>query len=231
VQIRTCLIGCAIFATAASCPAQDFHPNIPKAWDDKEVAAFELPQAQRDRSPRYLTAEQYYALKVRPIYRSYPAYVTGREPAGYRESLKQKEPEIIFDASRLRTKEDWIRAGKLVFESGVSFRPAPPETPPVGRFLAPVSPDGVIPSFGGGYRYIVRRKGELELGGNSCAGCHTRVMADGFASRRSAGHYRPAPPCRDLGRLARSRHGRYSAECGSPMDVVWRALDHGQRSI
>jgi hypothetical protein len=45
---------------------------------------------------------QYYALKGRPIYRSYPMYYPGREPKGYIESLKQKEPEIVFDASRLR---------------------------------------------------------------------------------------------------------------------------------
>ena len=103
--------------------AQTFHPEIPRAWDDKEVRRLELPLAQRDRSPRYMTAEQYYALKVRPIYRSYPAYVKGREPAGYLESLKQKEPEIIFDASKLHTKEDWIQAGKLVFESETLFQP------------------------------------------------------------------------------------------------------------
>src|ERR1700723_1617205 len=121
MQARTYMIACAILALAASGAAQDFHPDIPKAWDDKEVERFEMPLAQRDRSPRYMTAEEYYALKVRPIYRSYPAYAEGKEPAGYIESLKQKEPEIIFDASKLRSKEDWIQAGKLVFEAENSF--------------------------------------------------------------------------------------------------------------
>jgi hypothetical protein len=177
---RARLIVCAILAVAGSGVAQTFHPDIPRVWDDKEVARLELPLAQRDRSPRYLTAEQYYALKIRPIYRSYPAYARGREPAGYREWLKQREPEVIFDASRLRTKEDWIQAGKLVFEYGVSFRPAPAEAPPAERLHAPVSPDGVLPPVAGGYRCVVRRKGEVELWGlNSCARCHTRVMADG----------------------------------------------------
>jgi hypothetical protein len=174
------VIGCAILAIAGSVVAQTFHPDVPRAWDDKEVARVEVPLAQRDRSPRYLTAEQYYALKVRPIYKSYPAYARGREPAGYREWLKQREPEVIFDASKLRTKEDWIQAGKLVFEAGVSFRPAPAEAPPAERLHAPVSPDGVLPPFLGGYRYVVRRKGEVELDTlNSCARCHTRVMPDG----------------------------------------------------
>jgi hypothetical protein len=44
-----------------------FHPDIPRAWDDQAVATMELPLAERDRSPRYMTSAEYYALKVRPI--------------------------------------------------------------------------------------------------------------------------------------------------------------------
>ena len=102
-------------ATGGVASGQTFHPNIPRTWDDREVAAFQVPLAQRDRSPRYLSSKEYYALKVRPIYRTYPIYAPGREPAGYFESLKQKDPEIVFDASKLRTKEDWVRAGALAF--------------------------------------------------------------------------------------------------------------------
>ena len=126
MRTRAYLVGCTILAIAGTSAAQTFHPDIPRAWDDKEVESFEVPLAQRDRSPRYLTAEQYYTLKVRPIYRSYPGYAPGREPAGYLESLKQKEPEIIFDPSKLQTKEDWIQAGKAVFETENTFFAAPP---------------------------------------------------------------------------------------------------------
>jgi len=108
-------VAIALAATAGMGQAQSFHADIPKAWDDAEVARFEMPLAQRDRSPRYMSAAEYYALKVRPIYRSYPMYAPGQEPAGYIEYLKQKEPEIIFDPLKLRTKEDWIKAGKQVF--------------------------------------------------------------------------------------------------------------------
>jgi len=165
----------ATFALVAF--AQDFRPEIPRVWDDKEVERFELPLARRDRSPRYMTAKEYYALKVRPIYRSYPVYAPGREPAGYRESLLQKEPEIVFDASQLRTREDWIRAGKLVFESQTVFRRAA-ATPTVDPLL-PVSKEGILPSFRPGGQYFVRKKGVLEVGSNACADCHTRVMPDG----------------------------------------------------
>ena len=125
MQTRMCMIVCAVLAFAASGTAQDFRPDIPKAWDDKEVERFEMPLVQRDRSPRYMTSGEYYALKIRPIYRSYPMYAPGREPAGYIESLKQKEPEVIFEPSRLHTKQDWIDAGRLVFESDILIRPAP----------------------------------------------------------------------------------------------------------
>jgi len=99
---------------------QQFRPDIPQAWDDKEVATFELPLVARDRSPSHLSAKEYFSLKVRPIFRSYPVYAPGREPAGYRESLLRKEPEIIFDPSKLRTKEDWIHAAKS-FSNGKRY--------------------------------------------------------------------------------------------------------------
>jgi hypothetical protein len=177
--MRTYLIGCVILAAAVPCVAQDFHPNIPRAWDDKEVEGFELPLAQRDRSPRYMRADEYYKLKARPIYRSYPAYVKGREPQGYVESLKQKAPEIIFDASKLHTREDWIQAGKLVFESDIVFRPAPGAQPSANETRWPVSADGILPFFIPGFRYYIRKKGVLEMGINACADCHTRIMPDG----------------------------------------------------
>jgi hypothetical protein len=166
---------------------QSFHPDIPRTWDDREVAAFQIPLAQRDRSPRYLTSREYYALKVRPIYRTYPVYAAGREPAGYFEALEQKEPEIVFDASRLRTREDWIRAGQLVFEDATEPQPAPPgplSLPPALQIRT--SRDGVIPYL----RYVIRRKGVLEFGvATSCAACHTRVLDDGTVVEGAQGNF------------------------------------------
>jgi hypothetical protein len=89
MRVNVRAIGFAIAFLALRCWAQEFQPNIPRAWDDKAVQGLEVPLAQRDRSPRYMSAEEYYKLKVRPIYRSYPVYVKGREPAGYREWLKK----------------------------------------------------------------------------------------------------------------------------------------------
>jgi mono/diheme cytochrome c family protein len=176
--------------------AQEFHPDIPKAWDDKEVQSFELPLAQRDRSPKHISSEEYYKFKVRPIYRSYPAYAKGMEPAGYLESLKQKDPEIIFDASKLHTKEDWIQGGRLVFESDILFRPARAEQPLASEAGWPVSKEGVLPSFLAGYRYYVRKKGVLETGINACANCHTSMLPDGSFLEGGQGHPPPGSEAR-----------------------------------
>jgi hypothetical protein len=164
------LLALAILTVAGRGTAQTFHPDIPKVWDDKEVQRFELPLAQRDRSPRYMTAKEYYALRVRPIYRTYPAYAPGREPAGYRKSLGEKEPEVVFDPSKLRTKEDWIQAGKLVFEADTIFAPARPDLPEVSNL--PITEAGIVPHFA--RNYVIRKKGVVEVGNSSCAGCHTR---------------------------------------------------------
>jgi hypothetical protein len=174
-----------VTATLAVCPTgigQTFHPDIPRTWDSKDVVDVEVPLTQPERSPRYLSEKEYYALKVRPTYRSYPVYAEGREPAGYIESLKQKDPEVIFDPSKLKTKEDWIRAGKIVFEADNSFLPI--TIVPGGRKVFPsrekwVSADGIIRGFSPQSIYTIRKKGVLELGRNSCAGCHTRLLPDG----------------------------------------------------
>ena len=52
-RIRVLSLG---FVIAACALAQTFHPDVPRTWDDREVEGFELPLAQPDRSPRYLSA-------------------------------------------------------------------------------------------------------------------------------------------------------------------------------
>jgi hypothetical protein len=50
--------------TGALGTAQEFHPSIPRAWDDNETTSFELPLAQADRSPRYPSAKEYVTTAV-----------------------------------------------------------------------------------------------------------------------------------------------------------------------
>lgn len=157
-----------------------FTPDIPKTWDSKEIAAMALPLADPTGSPKHVSEDYYYQIPVRPIYKSYPVYAPGREPAGYREWIAQQTPEPAFDASKLETREDWIEAGKTVFDSPIFYdtvvTAADVRDPAwYDTVEPPVAKDGTLPFF----RYVVREKGKVELGTLSCAMCHTRVAGDG----------------------------------------------------
>ncbi len=164
--------------------------TIPKTWDEEMIASLEVPLSNADFSPVHVSADYYYRMPVRPIYKSYPVYHPDKEPAGYAEWLKQQEPEVVFDASKLKTEEDWIKAGKLVFEAPIAYdtlvtvsdvsNPAWYET--TGVTLAK---DGVMPYL----HYVIREKGKIELGNASCAHCHTRVMPDGAILEGAQGNF------------------------------------------
>ena len=93
---------------------EDRSPAIPKAWDDETLAEWHIPLAAPHAEPVPLTAEEYYRLPELKIFKSYPVYAPGKEPAGYMETLRQAKPEMVFDPSLLRTEKDWARAGELV---------------------------------------------------------------------------------------------------------------------
>ncbi len=181
------VIGVAFLILACPCRAQEFHPDIPRTWDENAVRDLELPLVRQERSPRYMTAEEYYGLKVRPIYRSYPIYVRGKEPPGYIEWLKQREPEVIFDPSSLHTKEDWIKAGRVVFQAPIVYSPARLARDVPAAFAKWVSSDGVLP--GSRTSYVIRKKGVVETGSTACSACHTRLMPDGSFIEGAQGNY------------------------------------------
>jgi mono/diheme cytochrome c family protein len=168
-------------ALAVLLAASAFQPDIPKTWDDRAVAVLEVPLANPKYSPIHISEAAYYQIPPRVIYKSYPVYHPSREPAGYMDWLKKQEPEVAFDPSKLKTREDWVKAGELVFNAPTSYSPVffsaadlrdPAFYEKTGM---PVASGGVIPFA----RWVVRRKGEVELGSMGCNTCHTRVMADG----------------------------------------------------
>ncbi|HET9217982.1 MAG TPA: hypothetical protein VFR18_13440 [Terriglobia bacterium] len=157
---------------------------IPKTWDDAEIARHEIPLADPAGSPKHVSADYYYRIPVRPIYKSYPVYAPGYEPAGYMDWLEQQEPVILWDdkghAPQLETDADWVRAGEFVFDAPIVFddlvRLDNVRNPAWYQELAvPIPKDGTVPEF----QYVLRTKGKVELGRNACAFCHTRVMPDG----------------------------------------------------
>jgi hypothetical protein len=180
---RPVLLLCAAAGAASAVGGAGEVRTIPRTWDDAEIAKHEVPLAFAAASPKHVSSDYYYRIPVRPIYKGYPVYAPGHEPAGYMEWLQQQEPVIVWDdkghAPELKTQADWIRAGDIVFDAALGGNTnitvedvRNPEW--LLRTGTPVPSTGTLPWF----QYIVRRKGVVELGNNSCAFCHTRVMPD-----------------------------------------------------
>lgn len=155
--------------------------SIPRTWNSGSVSSFELPLANPAFSPVQISEEAYYRIPERVLYKTYPVYHPSREPAGYFDMLESQEPQVVFNPSEYHTPEQWIAAGKLVFEAPTSFEPVffsasdlrdPAFYSETGM---PVAADGSVPFA----RWVVRKKGVVELGSMGCATCHTRVLEDG----------------------------------------------------
>lgn len=167
--------------TALVVTAPAFAADVPRTWERSAMETLELPLARREYSPVHIEEAAYYRIPERVIYKSYLVYAPGREPAGYLESLKTLEPVVAFDSSRLTTTEQWAAAGEVVFNAPTSFGPVffgaynlqDPDF--VRKTGMPVAKDGTIPFA----RWVVRRKGVVELGSMGCNTCHTRVLLDG----------------------------------------------------
>jgi hypothetical protein len=155
--------------------------TVPRTWRQSDVSTFEVPLASPKYSPIHVSEEDYYRIPARIIYKSYPVYRPDREPAGYMDWLRHQEPEIAFDPAQLKTQDDWIHAGALVFIAPTTYSPVffgaaevrdPSFYGPSGM---PVAKDGTMPFA----RWVIRQKGQVELGTMGCNMCHTRVLADG----------------------------------------------------
>lgn len=162
-------------------PALLHGQSIPRTWATAAVASLETPLAQPAFSPVQISEDVYYRIPERVLYKTYTVYAPGREPSGYMERLKQQEPEVAFKPSDYHTPAEWIAAGELVFNAPTSFDPvffSAADLRDLSFFSAsgmPVAADGTVPFA----RWIIRKKGSVELGSMSCATCHTRVLHDG----------------------------------------------------
>ena len=167
-------------------------PAIPKTWDDEAIATLEVPLANMVGSPKHVSADYYYKIPVRPIYKQYPVYAPGHEPPGYMDRLKQQEPVILWDGVHrppLQAEEDWIKAGEIVFDAPISYGEVFTLTDVRSaewyeKSRMPITKDGVLPFL----HYVIRTKGEVEVGMCSCAMCHTRLMPDGTTLKGAQGN-------------------------------------------
>lgn len=166
------------------CPARvepsEVIPGVPRTWDDEALATLDVPLADRSVSIRHIPSELYYQIPAGTIYKTYPVYHPDHEPEGYMEWLEEQEPEVAFDPWNLTSREDWIAAGRHVFEAGIIFSALVKVDDVRDREWyetsgVPVAANGVVPYF----NYVIRKKGKVLIGEFSCSTCHTRVMDDG----------------------------------------------------
>jgi hypothetical protein len=164
--------------------------QVPTTWLQAEVDTFELPSAIVSYSAIHIDQHNYYRIPSRVIYRDYPVYAPGREPAGYQEWLKSREPEIAFDSSKIKSADEWAKAGELVFNAPTSFSAVfftaenlqDPEF--FRKTVMPIAADGTVPFA----RWVIRRQGVVELGSMGCNTCHTRVLTDGSVAPGAQGN-------------------------------------------
>jgi hypothetical protein len=189
-------------STGAPQSAPEYRPYIPQTWDD--MRTFDVPLAEPAHSPEHVSWEYYYRIPWRPIYKSYAVYAPGHEPPDYFEWLHQQEPEVVWGIDRsgtvhkpqFRSEADWAAAGEIVFDSPIAY-----QTDPWGASVVsvedirdpawyaatgtPVAADGTVPFT----RYVIRKKGAVELGQQACGMCHTRVMPDGAVVKGAQGNF------------------------------------------
>ncbi len=186
MRFRACLLAAAIVVLTAALHSQsksnaEFRPKIPKAWDDAEVAAMEIPLAAPAPQVKNISASYYYSIPSVIIYKSYPFLSPDKPFPEYMDWLKQQKPEDTFNAAKLKTKADWEKFGEFLF----SFSPyqtygAPPQFAldfgAKGQSFNFVGPEGPLnPEF------VIRQKGKLEMvvGGSTrsgaCNECHSQI--------------------------------------------------------
>jgi hypothetical protein len=151
--------------------------RIPRSWNEAELESWTIPPREPGVYTVHLPATFFYRIPPLPIYKSYPIYHPSKEPPGYIEWLKQQEPQLVFDSSKLKTEADWIAAGRLVFEAPLGFEPTERFRTAswYEKLAVPLTRDGIVP----GRRYVIRKKGVVEAGGFACSNCHCRVLPDG----------------------------------------------------
>lgn len=182
-----CVVALALIFGIVSFRSSDL---IPKPWELELIKKSHLPPPDSSVSVRYASEEYYNSLPEHVIYKTYPVYLREFEKPGYLDSLRQREPEVAFDLNKINSREDWIKAGEIVFNWPVaSYRPIENKVSHLeknhfqtkGKYTA----EGLYPAN----RYIIREKGKIILGSLSCASCHSRIMESGEVVAGAQGNF------------------------------------------
>ena len=158
--------------------AAEIGGDVPQSWSDQQLVGFRLPLAGLNEPPKMVSESEYYALPENNL-KTYPVYTPDKEPANYIDWLKQQEPKPLVEVEKLHTQADWIAAGKEVFFgrelprfSGSEDNLQLIRNPKVlAAYRVQTTSDGVLL----GLRYVVREKGKVELGTDTCSMCHAQI--------------------------------------------------------
>ena len=161
--------------------------EVPRIWNDADLATWATPLAGLGAPPGHFSEDEYYLAPIDNL-RTYPVYHPRFEPDGYREWMRAQGPQPLIDTTKLKTKEDWIEAGRLVFERLDTEISRSGDLLVIAHFTHAESldkyrdathdamtADGIILD----YRWVVDRDSTLKISLSSCAGCHSRLMPDG----------------------------------------------------
>jgi hypothetical protein len=173
MKLRIVLLFVAAFVVLAQGPPA-WKPEIPRVWDEAALADWATPLAGLNVRPTHISPEAYYALPEENL-RTYPVYLPGREPQGYWEMIQTLGPKPLIEPEKLKTKEDWIRAGERVFQDSVVLRTFDPKLIAMARDKQSLTvtplPDGSVAAL----RWLPTKNG-VALGFANCSTCHTLYL-------------------------------------------------------
>jgi len=168
------------FLAAMSATAQDSRITAPRIWDDNTLDDWAMPIAALGVRPGHFSAQEYYAIPGENL-RTYPVYRPDREPPGYWEWLQEQEPQLLVDPAKLRTRDDWVKAGETAFQTIGGKLIWTNDPAKIRAYRDPKSFDGIWTRPDGSLlfdRWVVTGRG-IELRVAACTGCHARALATG----------------------------------------------------
>src|SRR6188474_2878735 len=119
-SVLIALISIICFASYTVKPLSE---EIPKTWDEEKLYSSLLPLVDTSIKVKPVPEEYYYRIPERVIYKTYPMYMPGHEPKGYFEWLRKQDPMVMFSPASLKTEEEWIKAGEIIFDMPTGFIP------------------------------------------------------------------------------------------------------------
>jgi cytochrome c553 len=170
-------------AVATLAAQQVTRTRAPRLWTGEALSGWALPIAGVNATPSFYTEAEYYAAPVDEL-RTYPVYLKGREPKGYRDWIRRQGPQPLIEIGKARSDAEWVEAGRRMFD-GFDLPENRTDDSRVLAWLddpaaaerehALVTKNGIIVSM----RWIVDRDRKLKVTLAECSACHTRVLPDG----------------------------------------------------